>query len=62
MTTSCDAKDLEILCGLGCHKVMELIAAYEKGESPVELQRFSVDARLLLVNELKCIMAVYKAR
>lgn len=62
MTTPSVAQDLEILCGLGCHRVMELISAYEKGESPVELQRFSVEGRLLLVTELKSIMAVYKAR
>ena len=50
------------ICGLGCMRVREIIAALERDQITVESEGLNPSERAQVLSELKAIMAVYDAR
>lgn len=54
-------KHLDRICTEGCHYVRNCIGQLENGEVPGHATELSAAERILLLAELKAIMAVYDA-
>ena len=50
---------VEAICAKGCRQVWQAIAAWEKGEVPVEARGLGEADLAWVLTELKAIMAVY---
>jgi hypothetical protein len=53
---------VELLCNKGCRRVWGEISALERGEVLPETRSLTPEERLLVLIELKAIMAVYGER
>jgi hypothetical protein len=51
---------IEKLCARGCTEVNQMLEAARHGNAPAELDHFPEKQRLLIMEELTAIMAVYK--
>ena len=50
---------IEILCNQGCGSVRKVISAMEVGQQPPETESLNNDERLVVLNELRSIIAIY---
>ena len=50
---------LDVICALGCERVRAYIRALENEQTRLEYQSLAVRQRILLLRELRTIMAVY---
>ena len=51
---------LEVLCQSGCDRVYATIEAMENNQPASVIDELTADERLIILQELKTIMAVYK--
>lgn len=50
---------IEKLCARGCTEVNQLLQAAINGDAPPQLEDFPENQRVLIIEELSAIMAVY---
>lgn len=50
---------IEVLCDQGCNSVRKVISAMEAGQQPPEAESLSNDEHLVVLNELRSIIAIY---